>query len=505
MAMTHVDGPGWVDQRTSPIMGLFPIAVEQYLNSAVAVHAPGVTTVTTTARYFALHGLVAHEATRRDLDDTAARDLLRRSEVVYALACMAHRDSSEHVGEWPAPHGEDKLRSALESGAVDLTVAAGHGTGRYSNSSWGFLGAYRGSEMTLGILSTDSFRTGEAFDVAPVSSALRAVVDLASKATAVSLADVAGLTDVCLCQARFSADGEWLARLFAGRPHDLGTVAGVLGQTQQMIAAAIQTTPVENLEDLARFVMYDPQMLTHGHAGTGDVWRRWRGLRTRAESVHAWRLLWAHMCDALTATGAMTPALLAERLADEMPTGSLRAYVDDLPAVTDAGGQPLPAERDASVSGRADVDRWVAMLLLGGQRHHALNTGRDTPERRGFEGPAGHPLGVEELSPHWVAAATRSWADRSVQDLAVHLAQVMVNRAHRVTMAKSRFRRSDQRFIMPVRVVLDDGLVYRVHGEVARPPSLRWAQLMSMSRQVGLLARDDNGAWTRGPRGALLD
>ncbi len=503
--MVHVDGPGWVDQRTSPILGLFPIAVEQYLNSAVAVHAPGVTTVTTTARYFALHGLVAHEAERRDLDDGAARDLLRRSEIVYALACMAHRDSADHVGEWPAPHGEDKLRSALESGPVDLAVSAGHGAGRYSNSSWGFLGAYRGSEMTLGVLSTESFSTGDAFEVAPVRDSLHGVVDLATTAASVSLADVAGLADACLCQARFSPDGEWLARRFAGRPHDVGTVAGVLGQTQQMIAAAIQTAPVEGLEDLARFVMYDPQMLTHEHAHTGDVWRRWRGLRTRAESVYAWRLLWARMCDALPSSGAMTPAQLGERLADEMPAGTLRAYVAGLPAVTDAVGQPLPAERDASVLERADVDRWIATLVLGAHRHTALNAGPDTPERRGFEGPGGHRLGVEELSPHWVAGTTNSWVDRSLQDLAVHLAEVMVNRAHRVTMAKSYFRRSDQRFIMPVRVVLDDGLVFRVNGEVARPPSLRWAQLMSMSRQVGLLARDEDGTWARGPRGALLD
>lgn len=36
----HVDGSGWVDQRTSPNLGLFPIEVEQYLNSAMCEGRP---------------------------------------------------------------------------------------------------------------------------------------------------------------------------------------------------------------------------------------------------------------------------------------------------------------------------------------------------------------------------------------------------------------------------------------------------------------------------------
>lgn len=71
----QIDGPGWADHSMVPLMGLFPLAVEQFLKAQVAINAPGATTVTSTARYCALHGLVADEAQRRSLTDAEARDL----------------------------------------------------------------------------------------------------------------------------------------------------------------------------------------------------------------------------------------------------------------------------------------------------------------------------------------------------------------------------------------------------------------------------------------------
>jgi len=498
-----VQGPGWADHRTDPILGLFPLAVEQYLNAAVAINAPGVTTVTTTARYYALHALIADEARRRDLDAGDARELLRRVEVVYALTCMAHRGQDGHDASWPAPHGEDRLRAALGSGPINLAVATGRDKGRYSNASWGFLGAYRGAEMTLAILDTAGFAPGPAFDASTVRNELGEIVTLAQTAEHVSLEDVAHLGSACLCQAHVSTDGEWLARQFAGRPGDSDTVASVLGQTMQMIAAAVTTTEVRDLNDLGSFVMYDPTMLDHPHARTGEVWRRWRGLRQRAESVEAWRYLWTHMCDHLPEQGAMTPDQLGAALADQLPAQSVRHYLAGLPPVADATGAPLPAESASSVADRDEVDRCIATLMLGAERHAVLAP--NTPERLGFEGPPGHRLTVEELSPHWVASTIERWADHSMQDLAVHLANVMVNRAHRVTMKKSYFRRSDLRYVMPVRIVLQDGVVFRVYDETPRPPSLRWAPLLSMGRQTGLFARNGDGRWELGARGSFLD
>ena len=499
--MSLVAGPGWVDRSMQPIRGLFPLAVEQYLNAAVAVNAPGVTTVTTTARYYALHGAIAHEAQRSDLDGPSARDLLRRTEVVYALACMAHRGKQGHDSSWPAPHGEQRLDAALQSGPVDVGVAAGHSQGRYSNASWGFLGPYRGSEMTLAVLGTDGFGPGPAFDADLVRKELGQVIQLARTATRVSLEDVEHLADACLCRAPVSSDGEWLAHRFAGRAKDLGTRASVLGQTMQMIATAITAVEVRDLDDLGDFVMYDPRMIDAEHSG--EVWRRWRGIRQRAESVEAWRYLWTAMCDALPEVGAMSSRQLGEFLADALPSVTVGQYRADLPEVVDHAGAPRAAEREGSILDRGDIDRDVATLMLGAARHRALPP--DGPERLGFEGPPEHRWAVEELSPHWVATVADQWTDRSLRDFAAYLAEVMVNRAHRVSMRKAFLRKSDGRYVVPVRIVLQDGLVVRLFDEVPRPPSLRWYPLLSMGRQTGLFSRNGDGRWEMGPRGGFLE
>lgn len=496
-----VDGPGWVDRTTKPIMGLFPLAVEQFLNRAVGIHAPGVTTVTTTARYYTLHGLVADEAARLGLDSDAARTLLRRAEVVYGLMCMAHSDLEGHERWLPAPHGEDRLRAALRHGPVDLTAAAGKGAGRYANASWGFLGAYRGAEMTLGALSKDGFAPGPDFDAAAARSGLGSILEVARHADSVSLEDLGELSGACLCSADRGADGAWLARRFAGRPAEPRTVAGVLGQTMQMIAAILDTVQIQGVGELGDAIMYDA--VVTDHANSGEIWRQWRGLRQRAESVNAWRQLWTHMCDYLSEEGAATRARLGELLADELPDVSVAAFEAGLPAVLDASGSPLRAERDPSLAGRGPVEHAVAILALGAHRHRQF--AGDAPERLGFEGgPDERRLQVEELSPHWVATLLETWRERSMRDLGAHLATVMVNRAQRVAMSKAYFRRSDGRFVMPVRIMVHDDLVIRQFGEVARFPSLRLTQLMSITRQVGLFAIGEDSVWRRGPRGDLL-
>lgn len=494
-----VEGPGWVDHSAEPIMGLFPLAVEQYLNRAVAIHAPGVTTVTTTARYYALHGLLAAEAHRRGLDNDDALALLRRTEVAYALVCMAHEDRVGHERWLPAPHGQDRLRAALREGPVDLAVAAGRGTGRYADSAIGFLGPYRGSEMTLGVLSKDGFAPGTDFDAAGARDALGAVLSLASSGARLSLEDLDGLSDACLCHAATGPDGEWLARRFAGRPAEPQTVAGVLGQTMQLIAAITATETITGTDDLGDAIMYSS--VVADHPNSGRIWRQWRGLRQRAESVYAWRLLWTHMCDYLSEEGALTRDRLGERLADELPDLSVARFQAELPPVVDPRGAPLAAEREMSIGGRGVVERALAVLLLGAQRH--LQFADDAPERLGFEGgPDERRLRVEELSPFWVAALAEAWGPRSVRDLGAHLATVMVNRAQRVAMSKSYFRKGG--FVMPVRIMLHDDLVVRRFGEVARFPSLRLTQLMSITRQVGLLDVNERGAWSRGIHGDLL-
>ncbi len=494
-----VTGPGWVDHSTSPIQGLFPLAVEQFLNAAVAVNAPGVTTVTNTARYYALHALVADECERRHLDQAQTRELLRRTEVVYALLCMSHQQHEGHHPWYPAPHGRDRLAAALSSGTVELAAAAGTGQGKYANAASGFLGPYFGSEVTLGLLGTGPLTPGPAYDRTVVHGELGPVVELASSAVHLGLDDVAHLGSMCLCQAATSTDGALLATRFAGRPNETGTVAASIGQVMRLFATAMRTSEIRTQADLGAFVMFDPTVAQHPLSS--DVWLRWRGLRTRMASVAAWRELFAHLCRYLNA-GPLTVGELGGRLADEMPSGTVGAFVDSLPDVVDAAGAPLPAELEVADRLSAPV-RHLATLALGARRFQEL-ADTDGPLRLGFTGPPGHRFQSEELSPQWVSNVLADWRSRPVRELATWLASVMVNRAHRVTMSKSYWNR-DGRFVMPLRIWLQDDLVVKLHGEATGEPSLRWAQLLSMGRQTGIFAVAETGVWEVGPRGHLLD
>lgn len=61
------DGPGWAPHSLDVQGGRFPLSVEAHLMNMTAQLVPGATTVTTSARYFTLHGAVAVEAERRSL------------------------------------------------------------------------------------------------------------------------------------------------------------------------------------------------------------------------------------------------------------------------------------------------------------------------------------------------------------------------------------------------------------------------------------------------------
>lgn len=495
-APTLTEGPGWVDHSTNPIQGLFPIAVEQYLNSAVAVNAPGVTTVTNTARYYVLHPLIADEAARRGLDGDRTIDLLRRAEVVYALVCMAHEVQQDHQTWYPAPHGRDRILAALGGGKVDLSVAAGLGEGRYANAKSGFLGPYQGSELSLGLLGS-GFIPGSAYDRAVIHGALGAVFDLVDGESHLGLSDLAGYGSLCVCQTDKSLDGELLASRFAGRADDVGTVAGNIGQIMRIFAVAMTHDEVRGQADLGNFVMYNPIVTEHQQSTAH--WLRWRGIHMRMASVHAWRQIFAHVCRYLN-EGPKTIAQLGEQLASELPGTSVGSFIGQLPPVVDDNGAPLPAE--LAVAERPAPESHLATIALGAQRLKALHD-TSSPVRLGFVGPPGRRFESEELAPQWVANVLEDWRTQSLDDFARWLVKVMINRAHRVTTAKSRMRR-DGRYIMPLRILVQDDLVVKYGPESTTQPPLRWAQLLSMGRQTGIFHVSDGGRWEVGGRGHLV-
>ena len=497
---SSVAGPGWVDQRMTPIMGLFPLSVERHVNNAVADHAFGVTTVTRAAQYYALHGLIADEAARRSLPMADTRALLRRSEVAYAAACLAHEGSPDHPSDWSLdPHGADVLRPMLASGAIDLVAMSEPGSGTYAQAQWGFAGAYRGSELVLGILQNET-QPGPAFDAAVVRDALEPVLDLAH-ADAIDLTSASAIGEVCLCRTSVAADADWLASRFTGDVTKVGTQGGVLGQTAALIKSAMVNTTVKTEDDLRNYIGYSPQLLAEAQERDFAIYRRWRGIVLRSKAVEAWRELWGLLCDQIAIGGTASRDDLAGWLATQMPPTTLRHFVDELPPTSTAGGGSLGAELEPHVQQLGDAQRCVAVLLLSAAREQELTS----EEGLGFRGPLGKPEAVEELSPHWVAGQIDAWGDRPMSDFASRLVDVLLDRSQRIALRKSRFNHDKGTFTFPARVIVRDDLVFRLYRNGNHRMPLRLAQLMSMGEQTGLFTRDPtSNHWQPGPRSDLV-
>ena len=130
------EGPGWAPHSLEVQGGRFPLSVEAHLMNMTASLVPGATTVTTSARYFTLHGAVALEAERRHLDAGERLDLLRRCEVVMAAASLLH----------PSPtagtvHGADAILHRSGGTTFDLGLLSTPHAG-YSDAQAGFLAPY---------------------------------------------------------------------------------------------------------------------------------------------------------------------------------------------------------------------------------------------------------------------------------------------------------------------------------------------------------------------------
>lgn len=495
--MSPIEGPGWVDHSDHPIGGRYPLGVERYLNSAVGKYAAGVTTQTSVARYYALHGLIAHEGMLRGLDVAAQKALLRRAEVAYAVICLAHRRSPEHPGGEPSPHGILSIDPWLNS-EVDLDVLAGYGDGRYAQASWGFWGQYVGAETALGVLNRgDGLLPGPTADAHVLTSALAPVLEFAASKTPLTLESAAEYAPLCLCQMGTSEDGDWLARVLAGRVERSLFAHEAMRATLSLLSTAMRDARITNLGDLNDFVMYDPRVLVD--AEDSRLWRVWRGLRFRAESVSAWTYLWAHVTGLVGQAGGVLPiGVLGDRLADEVGPGTVGGFVGSLPAIM-GGGDPLPAERE--VREIPEPVAWMATLALGALRYRAMPLDGSL-ERLGFVGEERSRSAREELSPYWMSLALERWNDRSLQDFARHLVNVMVHRAHRLTFQKAYERNG--RLVMPLRIRFQDGLVTRIFEDGGSGQSLRWPNLLSIGRQVGLFTRTEDGLWEVGPRGDYL-
>lgn len=106
---------------------------------------PGVSTLTTLARYYSLYWALADVAGRRDWDTRTCQTVLRRSEVALALVSR---------GKTIAAHGADRVEAMVSRGQIDELAEIGRTS--YSPRPWGFWSQYNGPSAVLGTVTVES-------------------------------------------------------------------------------------------------------------------------------------------------------------------------------------------------------------------------------------------------------------------------------------------------------------------------------------------------------------
>src|SRR3982074_3233137 len=115
MEVATVEGPAWCLPGLTTRSGVYPLAVEQPVLSRVGLLVPGVTTLTTIARYFSFYWALADLAGSRDLDALACRDLVRNAEVGLAWASALDPKTGSLTGA-RSMHGADTVHRLLQQG-----------------------------------------------------------------------------------------------------------------------------------------------------------------------------------------------------------------------------------------------------------------------------------------------------------------------------------------------------------------------------------------------------
>lgn len=471
-----VEGPAWAHGGLSLHGGRYPLAVEQHVLRTAALLVPAVTTATTRARYFALHGLVADEAERRALDPSAACRWLRRAEITLAAVTLAHGHASSPM----QPHGADKLIHVLDDGGIDLAEAersAGYASGR-----WGFWNTYRASETALGILRPGPTPLpGPAYDGAAVRAGLGDLVGLVDE-NRLSLGDLSARAHLCLCAAASAPDGAWLSRLLCGSEGDMSRAAASRRETIRLVTRVMETHDIADGSEapdilaFGDFVARDP--VARSVASAPD----WQGIALRRFAVGAWRRLWAWLVGQLD-TGAPVPVgRLGERFAEMLPDTTVGAWLDALPETTTPSGMPDRAERLLRGGDLPEPERELSILALAVRRCAEL-TG---PTRNTYLGDDGG--GARSLGPAWIAERFTASRGTALRDFARDLTVTAVDRAQRVALAKAAAH-ADGRLALHSRVTLRDGLLVKTSEEGSLDIALRLTQLARVLEGAGIVER----------------
>lgn len=469
-----IEGPAWTGLGIQESAGRYPLRVETAVGNIVGRLCPGVITTTRHARMYSLHTLGWAEARERGLDRQDGLALIRRLEVVTA---GLHHLHGPHLVSLSTAHGEGSLYRFLDDAALDVDAAAQ----RNGLSRNGFAGVYTGPCIRIGAITDEPTpRPGPRADVPALREALGGVIDLADQSS-VPVGDLRAAGQLCLCQARNSADGRWLRRLLAEEPERQSDRHRQL--TSGLLLDALADRPGRWATDVFR-----DRWAFGAPEGDPDASERalvaalWRAAALRNFSVGAWRALWRWLGEQLNRE-PMTVQDLGDRLADALEPMSVRAMIDALPDRMD-GDRVLPAELELEAEDWSPM-RAVRELALGAQRLQDV----DGPTLKGFVG-----TDPKDLGPRWVDGLLGENAQRSVRDIGRDLAEILVRRAQRVALSKMYLARDGRPFV-PTRLRDRDGILSLYGREGDGDVALRIDSLADVLAGAGYINVDNEGRY----------
>ncbi len=291
---------------------------------------------------------------------------------------------------------------------------------------------------------------------------------------------------LCVCAGRYLSDGRWLGRLLypTGEPH--GPDWRDRRHTIEMLTRLLDLHTVHSITgDLVPLLAFGDLLISDEQLETNPITVAWRGLVLRNYAVGAWRRLWSWLVEQVEV--GMTPAThVADALAEQLPDGTVAAFLRDLPATRLPSGAPAPAEQTLRASGNPLPLRELRVLAVNSQRVDELAEG----ERLAFLGD----FRGADLAPEWTARRFEDNRDRPLRTFARELAFDLLARAQRVALSKAR-RRPDGTVWLPTRLHERGDALFKTSDEGRGDVGLRLPQLMSVCAGAGLLAYGASDGW----------
>jgi hypothetical protein len=471
----------------------YPLAVEAPVLRMVNVLVPGVSTLSESARHYALYWALAHLCGTADYDASMCRTIVRRAESALAWASLLNPETGELTG-LATMHGADTVRRLLGQApsdqVSDLLPDA------YSPRASGYWSQYKGPAMTLGIASSDknALRPGRRPcppQLLDMFAPLFAII-ARRPVQAAHLSDLVPLASPALD----APDIEPLRALMTATPdpRDTDRWTGddlTRRSTLRIFARAVQLQAGQkNWRAInSAAVAFGPFLDTDSvYVQEARRAQAWRGLLLRHHFVGAWRILWAALVDhVLAVDDPVDRAQLHEWIRAQLPPLTMTEFLTGLPATVDAGGHPAPAEDLVATQDRGKIESALAVLLLGSQRINEL----DGQALASFRGGPNAPRQAF-LDPNWVGARVREHTQQGLQDFGAAVVDDMLAQSHRIALRKLVVK-SDGRVEMPSKLYEREGRYFAVSTEGAYNIGYRAETLGSIATQLGLIV-DMDGA-----------